>query len=86
MLGGWVMTWIAGVFPLLSFFVPLVLYYLWRAAWLSTFLVLFGTLAALWAWFSLTFWSWVLLYVMLAWLGCWVGAWLRNKRASDGSR
>ncbi|SFU37985.1 hypothetical protein [Alicyclobacillus macrosporangiidus] len=84
MLEGWVMTWIAGVFPVLSFVLPLILYYRWKTVWLSTCAVLFGSLAALWAWFSLTFWPWVLAYVMLAWLGCWAGAWLRKQRPPRG--
>ncbi len=64
-----VMTFVAGWFPLLSFAAGAMLYAWWRRVLLPSAIVLFGTGAAMYFRFTLHFWPWLLLYVMLSWLG-----------------
>ncbi|MCL6636357.1 MAG: hypothetical protein K6T26_00295 [Alicyclobacillus sp.] len=75
-----VMTWIAGVLPLLSFVLPFALYYWLRNAWLPTLAVGMGSLAVLAYGFSLKFWPWLLCYLLLCWLGCWAAGEVRSRR------
>lgn len=73
-----VMLWIAAVFPILSFVVGGLLYFLTRNGWVPTIVVFGGTLAATLVWFSAKFWPWWLLYLFLSWLGSWAGHYARR--------
>lgn len=78
-----VMLYIAGVFPLLSFVVAFIIYYYFKRTWVATVVVLGGTLAALLIWFTMKFWSWLLMYLFICWLGCWAayhaGKWRESR-------
>lgn len=75
-----VMTFIAGWFPLLSFVIPFIMYYYIKRTWLASIVVLGATLAALLIWFSMKFWSWLLLYLFICWVGCWAAHHARKWR------
>lgn len=75
-----VMLFIAAVFPLASFVIGLAATYYLNNGWISTLVVFCGTFLAMMFYFTLHFWSWLLLYVFLGWLGNWGGAALRRKR------
>ncbi|MBX5437050.1 MAG: hypothetical protein IRZ33_07520 [Alicyclobacillaceae bacterium] len=78
------MAWIAGWFPLLSFAAGVALYAWLGRVWLVTVVVLAGTVVPMALWFTMHFWSWILMYLFIAWLGCWAGSYLRKRRL--GSR
>lgn len=76
-----VMSFVAGWFPLLSFVLGGAMYYFWRRAWIPTILVFCIPLLVFLFTFSMSFWSWLLLYLFLCWLGCWAGHSLKAWRA-----
>lgn len=75
------MSWIAAWFPLLSFAVGFVLYALIKRAWVATLLVFGATFGAMWRWFDLRFWPWLLMYLFLCWFGSWVAHYTVARRS-----
>lgn len=81
-----VMWWISLFIPVLAFVLGAGLQFWIKRAWVGTLLVFGGSYIALYAWFSLKFWSWLLLYLMLDWLGAWVAVnvqkWRKQRRST----
>lgn len=80
-----VMLWIGLFIPILSFIVGYGLQVWIQRAWVGTIVVFALSFISLILWFRLRFWPWLLLYVMLDWLGAWVGANVMKRRATKGN-
>jgi hypothetical protein len=82
-----VMVWIAGVFPLMSFLMGFGFQYVMKRAWIPTILVFGITLMSMLVWFTMYFWPWLLLYLILCWTGCWAGAstreWVSKRKGEE---
>ena len=81
-----VMLWISVLIPLLSFLAGYGLQMWVKRAWVGTIVVLGGSFAVLILWFRLSFWPWVLMYVMLDWLGAWASVNVTKWRRANTSK
>lgn len=85
-----VMLWIGVLIPLTSFLAGYGLQVWIRRAWVGTVLVFGGSFLALVLWFRLSFWPWLLLYLMLDWLGAWAAVnimrWRQTKSGTKSER